>query len=84
MPLKKNFDIAVTLEKEEIRISVCQLSFPNGCVLYKLDHTPGTIWVTKANGRWRFNAFNKPGFKLRFAIMYQLMRFTLNRYMYLI
>lgn len=82
MPVKKIFPISIPLSTKEVKIQVCQVSFPNGCVLYKLYKNTGCFWLAYANGRWKVTARSKPNGKLLVNIINSLVLTTINRHLY--
>ena len=82
MPVKKIFAIAISTSKKRIKIPVCQVSFPNGCVLFKLYKKPDPIWLINVNGNWKATAPDKPDDKMVVAIINILRHITLKGHLY--
>ena len=80
----KKFTLEIMVRDETIKVPVCQASYPNGYIIYKLFKKPGTIWLLNLDGSWKTISDGKPDEKTLYKIIQKLINKLENRHLYLV
>jgi hypothetical protein len=68
MPQQKIFSIDIAIQDTIFKIPVHQVSFSNGCTIYKLMKN-GSFWLINSNDKWKITAVDMPDNEIKLAII---------------